>query len=111
MSFCLTSLPKVKRIEEALDSLSSDQALQSDRMRENSSALRRMQSQVTPPASRQTLTAGKQLEQLDVHRGAVYAADASVQKLQVDREMVTRGGRGRGRGETRGEGKGRRGYS
>ena len=64
---CSRLADQVKRLEEVSDNTTSEQQALSERSREASAAIRRIQ---------------LSLEQLDVHRGAVYASDVAVQKVQ-----------------------------
>ena len=66
---CSKLVDQVKSLEERLESSTSKQDEISDRSRECSTAIRRLQASV---------------EQLDVHRGAVYVSDIALQKLQEE---------------------------
>jgi chromosome segregation ATPase len=64
---CSRLVDQVKRLEEVADNSTSEQQTLSERSRDATAAIRRIQ---------------LSLEQLEVHRGAVYASDVALQKVQ-----------------------------
>ena len=64
---CSKLVEQVKSLEDKLDSSTARQEEVADRSRESSTAIRRLQASV---------------EQLEVHRGAVYVSDIALQKVQ-----------------------------
>ena len=72
---CARLTDQVKRLEEAMDTTAGEQQSLTERVRESASAIRRLQASV---------------EQLDVHRGAVYVSDIALQKVQDEVRRLAR---------------------